>query len=226
MWFFEAKGFWNSNVIMCSYASSGWCDDIVMMFLEDVPFVLVSLPCLWISPRHLRCFPYRGRRMCLLWFCLGLCLQCSSLRVLESAHHNSIFQSSVPNCLFCSKRAKKQQKPCSFCIFPSIHLLLEAFEDTTSWSTEGVALATSSQVAALSGVCGGPGIVLKARKALKKKPMRLSKIWVTRRFLEWPSKLRNSSGTWCAATHLSLFSAVNSSEKWLMGRCYDFLAFF
>jgi len=42
--------------------------------------------------------------------------------------------------------------------------------DTNSWSTEGVALATSSQVAALSGV--------------------------------------NSSGTWCAATHLSLFSSA------------------
>ena len=44
--------------------------------------------------------------------------------------------------------------------------------DTNSWSTKGVTLATSAQVAAVSGV--------------------------------------NSSGTWCAATHLSLFSAAQT----------------
>jgi len=53
------------------------------------------------------------------------------------------------------------------------------------------------------------------------------RLWWGKVLEVWPwEKPRNSSGTWCAATHLSLFSAVNSSEKWLMGRCYDFFMFF
>ena len=79
--------------------------------------------------------------------------------VLESAHHSSIFQ-SVPNGeVFVPNPQKNNKNTVVSASLRPFTCFLEAFEDTNSWSTEGVALATSSQVAALSGVCGDPGIV-------------------------------------------------------------------
>ena len=102
--------------------SIGLSDIVMMFFLRECPFCLsFSSMSLWqISPRHRRCFPYGGRLMCLLWFCLGLCWPCSSLRVLESAAHHSSPSLQYELCsLF---RHAKKKKHRSFCVFPSIHL--------------------------------------------------------------------------------------------------------
>ncbi len=111
MWLFEAKpwGFEVPNHVR----SIGLSDIVMMFFLRECPFCLsFSSMSLWqISPRHRRWFPYGGRLMCLLWFCLGLCWPCSSLRLLESAAHHSSPSSLQHQLCSLFRHAKKKKTP-------------------------------------------------------------------------------------------------------------------
>ena len=139
-------------------------------------FVLVSLPCLFLNfTKASQMLPLRRKTYVSSLILFGPLLTVLK-SVLESAHHSSIFQ-SVPNCVFVPNPQKKNNKNTVVSAsFRPFTCFLEAFEDTNSWSTEGVALATSSQVAALSGVCGDPGIAF-FLFASRTRDERLEKHW-------------------------------------------------
>ena len=198
---------------MCGYnpyaTHRGQPDIVNGFFLRECPFLSWFGFHLWISPRHLRCFRYGGRLMCLLWFCLGLCLQCSSLSwnqltmVLSSSQYQ-IVSFCTKHLLFGSLWGHQQLVHRRSCTCNQLSSCRALRCVRRPWNCFFLFFASRTRDERL--------------QKHWKRNIRLSKTQVTRRFFfeVWPSKLRNSSGTWCAATHLSLFSSVNSSGKWLI----------